>query len=309
MGDATDAVGAADLNFRLQNMGMEGIGTVGATTDAQGNQTLDIQESEQTGIFRDILDKGAMGSLGESGDLRPGVSGLGAQATGAAGQAFGALGSFDPMTAAQERFDKLDSILQPGRERTRSGLESRMFAQGRMDSTAGSRELADLEAGFQRERAGMLDQQFGQAQGAQANLANIAQGLTGTAGGVQSGIFGQGLQGIGGSQQMSEPMMRLLGMSSDFGQQTFNAKLQKQQAMADAQASDDAAEAAGGFMNGPMGTILGGLATGAATAFGGPLGGMAAKGLMGAMSGGGGGGGGGGGLTSAGANMFSSFGR
>jgi hypothetical protein len=292
MGDATDAVAAADLNFRLQDMGMAGIGTIGATTDAQGNQTLDIQEDAQTGIFRDILNQGATGALGEAGAARPGVSGLGQAATGAAESAFGALGSFDPMTAAQDRFDKLDSILQPGRERTRSGLESRMFAQGRLDSTAGSRELADLEAGFQRERAGMLDQQFGQAQGAQQNLAGIAQGLTGTAAGVQGGIFNQGLQGIGGSQQMSEPMMRLLGMSSDFGQQTFNAKLAQQQAMADAQASDDAAEASGGFMSGIGGQILGGLATGAATAFGGPLGGMAAKAAMGAIGGGGGGGGG-----------------
>ena len=288
MGDATDAVSAADLNFRLQNMGMAGIGTVGATTDAQGNQTLDIQEAEQTGIFRDILDTGATGALGEAEGLRPGVSGLGGAASGAAEKAFGAFGSFDPMTAAQERFDKLDSILEPGRTRTRSGLESRLFAQGRLDSTAGSRELADLEAGFQRERAGMLDTQFGQAQGAQANLAGIAQGLTGTAAGVQSGIFGQGLQGIGGSQQLSEPMMRLLGMSSDIGQQTFNAKVQQAQMMAEAQAADDAAEASGGFMNSMGGQLLGGVLTGAATAFGGPLGGFAAKTALGALSGGGG---------------------
>ena len=288
MGDATDAVAAADLDFRLQNMEMAGIGSVGATTDAKGNQTLDIQESEQTGIFRDILDQGAMGALDESGAMRPGVSGLGGRATDAAGQAFDAFGSFDPMAAAQERFDKLDSILEPGRTRTRSGLESRLFAQGRMDSTAGSRELADLEAGFQRERAGMLNTQFGEAQTAQGNLAGIAQGLAGTSAGIQSGIFGQGLQGIGGSQQMSEPMMRLLGMSADFGQQTLNAKVQQQQMMAEAQAADDAAEAAGGFMNSMGGQLLGGVLTGAAGAFGGPLGSFAAKTALGAFGGGGG---------------------
>ena len=274
-----------DINFRPEDIKLAGVGEIKSTRTKGGNFTIDATEDEQTGIFRDILQGGATGDLAAARGLSPDLARAGGQAFDAAGKAFDSFGSFDPMTAAQERFDKLDTILGEGRERTRSGLESRLFAQGRLDSTAGSRELADLEAGFQRERAGMLDQQFGQAQTAQSNLAGIAQGLTGTGAGVQSGIFNQGLQGIGGAQQLSEPMMRLLGLGQDLGNSTVNAKVSKETL----KQSADAAEGGGGFMSGIGGQILGGLATGAATAFGGPLGGMAAQPAIGGMTGGGGG--------------------
>lgn len=285
----SEGLGGKDMTFRPEDVSMAGVGDIDIERTKAGNFRQTVTEDERTGEFRSQLQDDASGAFDTAEELRGGVAGTGADASGAARGIFGDMKSFDPMQVAQDRFDKLDSILQPARERERSGLESRLFNQGRLESTSGSRELGDYNAAIERERAGMADRQFTEAQGAQTNLLNTAGNLTGVGAGVQGGIFGQGMSGVGGAQQLSEPMMRLMGLANDQGIASSNSKI----GMMTAQQAEKESEG-GGFMDGPWGKLIGAGITGAATFFGGPVGGIAAQGVLGAASSATSGGGGGG---------------
>jgi len=273
-----------DSQFRPEDLEIGGIGSIEATRTKGGNFSLDINEDPAVAEMRERLQAQGGQAFDTSGGMMGGVAGMGEGALNVAGQAQGAFGSFDPMQAATERFDALDSILQPGRERERSGLESRLFAQGRLDSTGGARQMGEYEAGIERERANMLNTQFGEAQTAQGNLSNIMAQQGNLGAGVQGGIFNQGLQSIGGANQMSEPMLRMLGLASDMGQRTSDQR----NANKAHRLAKKAQDGGGGFMNSVGGKILGTALTGAATAFGSPLAGAAVGSIMGGMGGGGG---------------------
>ena len=265
-----EGLGGDDVTFRPEDMAFEGIGNIDVLRTGAGNFRQTITEDDSVAGFRDQLQSGATGAFDASANMRGGVERAGEGAAGAAGDIFDAQRSFDPMAVAQGRFDKLDSMLEPGRERERSGLESRLFAQGRLDSTSGAREMGEYGAAIERERADMLDRQFTEGQNAQVNQLNTAGNLTGIGAGTQGGIFNQGLGGVGGAQQLSEPMLRLMGLANDQGIASSNSKL----GMVSNRQPD---KGGGSFMEGPWGKLIGAGITGAATAFGGPLGGVAAN--------------------------------
>lgn len=103
----------------------------------------------------------------------------GKTALGLSQDVLGQLGSFDPMTAAEEQFNKLDAILEPGRTRARTGTSAGLLASGRLGSTAGARTQGEVESRIEQERQALLADQFGKATGVQQQLADLAGGLGG----------------------------------------------------------------------------------------------------------------------------------
>jgi hypothetical protein len=106
-------------------------------------------------------------------------AGYGATALGLSQDVLGQLGSFDPMTAAEEQFNRLDAILEPGRTRARTGTSAGLLASGRLGSTAGARAQGEVESRIEQERQALLADQFGKATGVQQQLADLAGGLGG----------------------------------------------------------------------------------------------------------------------------------
>jgi hypothetical protein len=88
-----------------------------------------------------------------------------------------ALGSTDPFDIAEKQFERMESILAPGRERSRSALESRLLRQGRLGSTGGALSQEGLETAIEQSRRAGLAEAFQQAQGVQAQQADIGQKL------------------------------------------------------------------------------------------------------------------------------------
>ena len=85
-------------------------------------------------------DAGVIRGAGQPGQP-PGMSGgLAGQALDIGGGAFGALGTFDPQAAAQQRYGAIEELMAPGRQRARQSLESRLFSQGRLGGTGGALE-------------------------------------------------------------------------------------------------------------------------------------------------------------------------
>ena len=101
------------------------------------------------------------GFLGQA--MQPALRGA-----GAVGGAFGTLGqAFDPFGAAETQFQRLESILEPGRERQREAQEARLFAQGRLGATGGALEQQALEESIEASRRANLAEALGQAQSLQ----------------------------------------------------------------------------------------------------------------------------------------------
>jgi hypothetical protein len=275
---------AKSIRFAPPDLSVGGLGEVSFDTSKAGisgvTTQLTPEQQAQQAAFGGLVDPAVTGV----GGLSAGVLGAGQAGLEQAQSALSAFGAFDPMQAAAERFGRLDEIMQERRMQDRSALESRLLAQGRLDSTAGARQLSEFEAGIERERAQMLERQFGEAQTAQANLANIAANLTGLGQGAQQQLLGVGTAGVQGQQLVADPLFRQLALSGELGALSTQA----QQARASAiSGHNQIAAGAGG------GSILGGLATGALTAaggaFGGPLGAAAGRAVGGLFGGGGGG--------------------
>lgn len=129
-------------------------------------------------------------------------------ALGQAQQAYGALGSFDPYQAAEMQFQRLESILNPERQRQQEALQSQLYAQGRLGSTGGALSEQAYNQAVQQQQSQNLYNAFLQAQQTQQNLAGLGQGLFGTA-----------LQGIGGAGQIEQMPLSTLGYGMQYGGQ------------------------------------------------------------------------------------------
>ena len=100
----------------------------------------------------------------------------------------------DPFDVAQSRFGQLEQILNPGRQRTRENLESRLLRQGRLGSTGGSLQQEGFESGIERERQRGLFDIYNQAQAQQQAQIGLGQNLT---------LFGQQQQEVGLGQALN----------------------------------------------------------------------------------------------------------
>jgi hypothetical protein len=275
---------AKSIQFTPEDIAVEGLGGVSFEGNKKNGLTgisfdPSAVQQEQIGAFG----ANVMPAVQGAGALTGGVTGAGQQGLTQAQAALAALGEFDPLAAAEERFTRLDNLLAERRMTDRSALESRLLQQGRLDSTAGARQLAEYEAGIERERAQMLDRQFGEAQAAQTALAQRAGMLTGIGTGAGQYLTGQAISNLQGGQAVIDPMFRMAQLSGDLE----GMSLQAQQARAGAiSGHNQIAGASGG------GSMLGGLMTGAltaaGTAFGGPMGAMAGQALGGMLTSGGG---------------------
>lgn len=185
----------------------------------------------------------------------PRIAALSGQALGAAGGAFGALGSFDPRMAAQEQYNMLEELMAPSRQRDRESLESRLLAQGRLGSTGGGESERALGEVFEQSRLQNALAAFGESRAQQGFLGN------------QAGMFGQlgaqlgelpfarsqsMLQTALGLEQLPVDLLRLGG---SFGQAEANAAASRAPYLAEA--------------GDITGRTIAGLGTGLSGAFGG----------------------------------------
>jgi len=114
-----------------------------------------------------------------------------AQATGAFGRVAGAgrqaeqlsrgflseAGQFDPFAAAEEQFTRLDALLEPGRTKQRTGTAAGLLSTGRLGGTAGDDIQIGLEGELERQRQGLLSEQFTAAQDVQDRLVGRGTAL------------------------------------------------------------------------------------------------------------------------------------
>ena len=195
----------------------------------------------------------SLGAKGFQTQLSPELQALFQQFTGA-GQGFtGALGSFDPNQSAQDMFQRREDILNPLREQQRQSQDARLLRQGRLGSTGGGIQQEDLQGAFANQRSMDLNSAFQQSQQAQQHLLNMGLGATGGAFDISQGLQGQAQ--LGGNLSMQQAQL---------------------------QAQEDARRKKGGFLSSLGGAFL----PAAATAFGTPLGGMAANWAQGLFQGG-----------------------
>ena len=125
--------------------------------------------------------------------------GLGAGALGLSQQYMDQLQGFDPYAQAEQQFNQLDAILEPGRAQARSGTAAGLLSTGRLGSTAGGRVQGELEGAIERERQALLTDQLGQAYGREAQLAGLAESAGGFGSGLLSGSLQDQLAAFGGA--------------------------------------------------------------------------------------------------------------
>lgn len=130
---------------------------------------------------------------------------MGQQAFGAA-QPIGAFQApqFDMEAAASKEYGLLESLLKPGQERARTGLEERLFARGMLGATGGAQQLGAQEEAFGQQRTAAAQQAIGSARAAQAQ--QYGQALSAHQMGVsqQQQMFGQGMMATQAGQRLAE---------------------------------------------------------------------------------------------------------
>ncbi len=120
-----------------------------------------------------------------------------ADLAGQQGQSFlGGLQS-DPFAAQQQLFQQQNQLLQPLQQQAQLDQEGRLFAQGRLGSTAGGNQQEALLRAQAGQTQGLFNQSFGQAQAQQAQQAQLGSQLSqlnpqlrGLFGGLQSQQLG-----------------------------------------------------------------------------------------------------------------------
>lgn len=117
------------------------------------------------------------------GGLSPSLSSeqlaFGEDATRTGAGFLSALESTDPFDVAEKQFERMEAILEPGRERARTRTTEQLLAQGRLGSRSHgvTPEQESLESAIEQSRRAGLAEAFGQAQGVQRQQADIAQGM------------------------------------------------------------------------------------------------------------------------------------
>lgn len=180
--------GGADVPAYQPFTGTSGLGSIDFEGD-RAKVSLDPR-------YRDIVNQLLGGFQGVSPSLSPEQLALGTQATQRGGAFLEQLGA-DPFDIAEKQFARMEDILRPERERTRTATSDLLLSQGRLGSTGGGRTQEAQEAGFERSRRAGLAEAFGQAQGVQAQQAQLGQ---------QLGAFG-----LSTEQQQLQRMLQSLG--------------------------------------------------------------------------------------------------
>lgn len=235
--------------------------------DDQGRPSLNLggSASRAQGMFSNLRNLGAQGAAA----LDPGLRQTGQQALSASQGILRGVGAFNPEQQAQTRFGRLQSILAPDRERARSSLESRLLAQGRLDSSGGALQYGEQERAFAAEDAALLDRMYAEAEGQRTQEIQNADLLANTGGRVATGLFAQAQAAEQSRQGEYSPLFQLLNASNALEQQ----KLGRFQNVASLQLGRYGAQGGGGGGSGALGAIgtigggiIGGMYGGAAGA-------------------------------------------
>lgn len=251
---AAKSVGAV----RPTDLSITGVG--GASFDPRTGQVSLTGDPRQMENLRMLQALGAGQGAG-AGELTPGVTGFGREAFRTSTDLLRDAAGFDPLAAAEERFGRLRSVLERGREQQRQSTEERLFRQGRLDSTGrgqGSEVIGELERGFAAEDVALLDRMFGEAE--QARQQAIAQGLQAGASGTtaQQSQFQQALQAAGAQEQVATAPVRVALASQTIAQN----EAARRAAAAGALAGHNTAVAANGGGGGGFGSVAGGIVGG-----------------------------------------------
>lgn len=208
---ASERAAKALVQVRPGDAVLPGVG--GVTFDPVTGAPTITQDPNQTANLRMFQELGA-GQGGQAAALTPGVTGFGQEALDTSSRLLAEAGGFDPLAAAEQRYQRLRSVLEPQRERDLSSLEARLFRQGRLDSTGGALQLGEREAALAREDAMLLDRSFQEAE--QARQAALAGGLQAGAAGttVQQSGFQQALQAQQAQEQAALSPYRFAGVLS-----------------------------------------------------------------------------------------------
>jgi len=116
-------------------------------------------EGQLSPELQGIFDTG----LSTAGAFGSGLEQTGQQARDLSSGFLQQAGEFDPFAAAQTQFDRLDAILEPGRKSARTGTAAGLLSTGRLGGTAGNEVQATVEGEIERQRQGLLGEQFGLA--------------------------------------------------------------------------------------------------------------------------------------------------
>jgi hypothetical protein len=157
--------------------------------------------------------------------------------------------TYDPFAVAEEQFNRLDAILEPGRTSARTGTAAGLLSTGRLGSTGGARAQSEVESAIERERQMMLGDQFQIAQNVQDQMVGRGSTLTqlglqerGQAQdiGTQNVATGLGVGQFGMGQQAQTADIGSMLLSGGLSTGQFGLGEQSQQQMLASQQLQDA---------------------------------------------------------------------
>ena len=214
MGGIVDkAKGLVSGAFTDREAGAIGQSPFQMTSDTGFTGSLDAQGNVKSGMSPQMLRLFNQG-VGQAGMFAGQVPGAGAQAQDLSAGFLSQAGELDPFAAAQIQFDRLDAILEPGRQRQREGTAGGLLTTGRLGGSAGNLVQAQVEGEIEAQRQGLLSEQFLGAQQVQQGLVN--QGMQTGAFGLQQQLGMQQLSGgaLSGSLALDSQRQANLGLGS-----------------------------------------------------------------------------------------------
>ena len=180
-----------------------GLFDAGLTKVKKGNDIVDFGINGPIGNLQDQLINSSTGLFGQSGNAD--IAGnLGAQF-------LNNVGSTDPLELQRALFSQISPQLIDQQQQDFLGLEGRLFGQGRLGSTGGSRDLGTLFSEQEDARQRLLFDTFGQAQAAQNQQTNLGMALSQLdpqLRGLFSGIGNEQLAAALGIQQAADANFR-----------------------------------------------------------------------------------------------------
>ena len=123
----------------------------------------------------------------------------------------------DPYALAQSQFEKMESILNPSRNRQRDALEARLLRQGRLGSTGGALSQQGLESAIEESRQRGLYDALQQGMGVQQHQLGLGQNLGLFAQQQENVGLEQGLARLGALQGIDQQAMQYLNLGGAFG--------------------------------------------------------------------------------------------
>lgn len=239
------------------DLGMQGAGMLGGVdpylSGFQAPQAFNLNSINTPGTFDPS-------SINTPQSLNPNAPLMG---QGLLNQAMG----YNPQAAAQDRFQQMEALMDPYRQRERERMDESLFLQGRLGSTGGGVQQQNFQDAIERSRQQNALNAISSSENTQNLLTQQGIGLARLGLGAQGQSFGQGLSnaqlqaglqgqqyGQGLSNAQLQAALQGQGFSQGLQGQQFEAGLQQQ-------GISNALQQAGMF--GDLGMNIGSLGLGA----------------------------------------------